>query len=67
MKKSGVLQTCHSALDAESNIYNKLEIHACAGMTFLMIFSKVSYYKLRFAVKKILALAKVYYAPRNLN
>jgi len=42
LKKSGILQTCHSALDAESYIYNNLEIPACAEMTFLMIFSKVS-------------------------
>jgi len=44
LKKSGILQTCHYALDVVSNIYNNLEILACAGMTFLMIFSKVSYY-----------------------
>ena len=34
LKKPVVLQTCHSALDAESYIYNNLEILACAGMTF---------------------------------
>jgi len=42
LKKSGILQTSHSALDVESNNYNNLEIPACAGMTFLVIFSKVS-------------------------
>jgi len=42
LKISAIFQICHSALDAESNIYNSLEIPACAGMTFLMIFSKVS-------------------------
>jgi len=42
LKKSGFLQTCHSALDAEFNIHNNLEIPVRAGMTFLMIFSKVS-------------------------
>jgi len=33
-KNLGILQTCHSVLDAESYIYNNLEILACAGMTF---------------------------------
>ena len=42
-KKTRILQSCrHSALDAESNVYNNLGITACVRMTFLMIFSKVS-------------------------
>ena len=45
LKKSGIPQTCHSALDTESNINNNLEIPACAAMTFLMIYSKISIYK----------------------
>lgn len=42
LKKAGIAQTCHSAFDAESNVFNKSEIPAPAGMTFLKIFSKVS-------------------------